>query len=199
MLDRLKKLLAGDLYDDDISLPESVQCLYWRTIPYDYRPGQLWYWLKCRLYKKFNQVNIKSLTYTYNDPEHVLEHAIFQVLVDFIEKEDPFNHFDTENSHHKNEWAELKELYLWWKNLYLDYHHNWEKYHHVIPGGMSDIVFTKIPGSNLSSMDFVYKPPDAKEFVHIWYKQNDEVDNFFYDELTKRAKRLIELRYLLWT
>lgn len=48
------------------------------------------------------------------DRDTVMLHTCFQILVDFVEKEDGLNHCNYE--HHKESVDELKYLYEWWKN-----------------------------------------------------------------------------------
>lgn len=80
---------------------------WWNT--YVHHP---WYWLKCRLWHQYNTIRIETLPPTWNDRDDVLLHGAFQVLKDFVEKEDPFNWFDI--SHRKAEWLEISNLYTWW-------------------------------------------------------------------------------------
>lgn len=50
------------------------------------------------------------------DKDTVLLHAAFQILVDFVEKEDPYEiadwNYDEES---KKAWKEIIALYKWWK------------------------------------------------------------------------------------
>jgi hypothetical protein len=71
-----------------------------------------WYSFKCRLWHKYNTIRIESLPPTWSDRDEVLLHGAFQVLKDFVEKEDPFELFDA--SWHKSEWLEIRNLYTWW-------------------------------------------------------------------------------------
>jgi hypothetical protein len=73
------------------------------------------YFAKCWLWRRHNIVVCRDLPVTWMDRDHILLHANFQVLKDFVEKEKPFEHFDTENSHNKEGWLEVKRLYDWWE------------------------------------------------------------------------------------
>lgn len=47
------------------------------------------YEMKCRIWNRYNQVTVKSLPPTWNDRDTLLEHACFQILTDFVDKERP--------------------------------------------------------------------------------------------------------------
>lgn len=49
------------------------------------------------------------------DRDFLMAHLIVKCLIDFVEKEKPFEHFDTEDSHHREEWIKLKSLYDFFK------------------------------------------------------------------------------------
>ena len=72
-----------------------------------------WYYLRCLLFKRYNIVKIKTLPPTYSDPGEVLLHVAFQVLCNYIEKEDPFEWFDV--SQNPEKWDKIRNLYNWWK------------------------------------------------------------------------------------
>jgi hypothetical protein len=75
-----------------------------------------WYWLKCRLWHQYNVVRIQTLPPTWNDRDEVMLHACFQCLVDFIEKENPFEYgagAEVQEPRRKAD-IELVALYDWW-------------------------------------------------------------------------------------
>jgi hypothetical protein len=85
-----------------------------------------WYWLKCRLWHRYNVVVCRSLPPTWCDRDYLLLYAAFQILEDFIEKEEPWEFSATEE--HLREsyadcgpdervtaWLEIQSLYRWWK------------------------------------------------------------------------------------
>lgn len=51
-----------------------------------------WYYLKCKYWHKHNQITCFALEPTYIDRCELIRHSMFQVLTDFLEKEDPFHH-----------------------------------------------------------------------------------------------------------
>lgn len=62
------------------------------------------------------KLKIKSLPKKkWVDRDMLLLHACFQILSDFIEKEDGLNHCDYEE--HKEDVDTCRELYNWWNNM----------------------------------------------------------------------------------
>ena len=74
----------------------------------------LWYWLKCRLWHRYNVVYISTLPPTWQDRDTVLLHAAFQILTDFVDREQPFDWFDVMASNDREYWEEVLRLYAWW-------------------------------------------------------------------------------------
>lgn len=115
-------------------LSESIPL--WFAIAWRRYIHEPWYWLKCRLWYRHNVIYIKTLPPTWNDRDDRILHGMFQVLVDFVELEDPYEfkqtwqeHYDTyakcdpdfvpgEIVQHAKERADdaqtLKDLYRWW-------------------------------------------------------------------------------------
>lgn len=61
-------------------------------------------------------LKIKTLKKGWCDRDHVLLHAAFQVLVDFIEGEKPGQIVDwNHDTVHRKAWKEITDLYRWWK------------------------------------------------------------------------------------
>src|SRR3989304_6507118 len=60
-------------------------------------------------------LRIHTLQKGGSDKDHVMLHAAFQLLVDFIEQEKPDRIVDwNANSEHKHAWKEICALYKWW-------------------------------------------------------------------------------------
>lgn len=78
---------------------------------------KLRWWITITI-KPRNKVHISTLTNSWWDRDYLLLHAMFQILVDFIEEENPFEIIDFEYSdEHKRAKKELQELYTWWKEV----------------------------------------------------------------------------------
>lgn len=81
-----------------------------------------WYWLKCRLWHRYNVVVCRSLPPTWCDRDYLLLHAAFQILTDFIEKEEPWEFAATPDELRESysedrmrDWERIRLLYRWWK------------------------------------------------------------------------------------
>lgn len=90
------------------------------------------YYIKCRLWHRWNVIRIKSLPPTWNDRDQVMLHAAFQVLTDFIEREDtwqtPQEVYDDYiecgqdvAQGRRDVRAEINSLYEWWRDRQNDY------------------------------------------------------------------------------
>ena len=51
------------------------------------------YWIRCRIFP-YNVVKIKHLSQGWHDRDAIMFHACFQILVDYVEREQPFKSFD---------------------------------------------------------------------------------------------------------
>ncbi len=96
-------------------LPIKVIVLIRRLITEPY------YWLRTHTVHRYHMLNLKSpnngYAWGYCDPVNRLMYAMFAVLVDFVEKEDPLGTIDWDDdkdSAHARD--EFMELYNWWKS-----------------------------------------------------------------------------------
>lgn len=79
------------------------------------------------VWERYNVVVCVKLPPTWCDRDHLMLHACFQILTDFVEKEEPWEfsaskeamleaYADCDWKHERVEdWQELRELYQWWK------------------------------------------------------------------------------------
>lgn len=87
-----------------------------------------WYYLKCLVWHQYHVVRCEKLQPTWHDRSELIMHVAFQCLVDFVEKEHPWeleatleefkeaynmNPEDGEHQYHLSQ--ELSALYHWWK------------------------------------------------------------------------------------
>jgi hypothetical protein len=79
----------------------------------------LWWGFLHRTFYRYNIIRIKTLKPGYYDVDHRMLHANFQLLVDYVEREKPFDHIDWDTDEESRHVAsEIRELYDWWKNKY---------------------------------------------------------------------------------
>jgi len=92
--------------------------------------GQIWYWFRCHTYTKYHILDMRSpengYSYGWIDRDQAMLFACFNLLVEYVEKEDGLNSVDWDagyDSGAPKEWIdeyrhagkEIKDLYNWWK------------------------------------------------------------------------------------
>ena len=85
-------------------------------------PSKVKWWIFHRFHPKhrYHMINT-GLGYGWRDRDTVLEQLIVKILIDFVELEKPYEHFNTETSHYRDNWVRLKEIYDFFKaNNHLD-------------------------------------------------------------------------------
>ena len=61
-------------------------------------------------------LKIHTLEKGWCDKDYIMLHAVFQLLVDFVEKEKPAKMIDWNwDATHRKAWKEIMSLYKWWK------------------------------------------------------------------------------------
>lgn len=91
---------------------------------------ELWYYIRCRLWHRYNRVTATTLPPTWQDADSLLLHISFAILVNVVEKEDILHHCAWTERDHTGKDApnipleaqfytlqEIATLYDWWKNL----------------------------------------------------------------------------------
>ena len=84
-----------------------------------------WYWLKCRLCHRYNVVVCKALPPTWCDCDYLMLFATFQILEDFVEREQGHFYEDVYTLYldcgeerareEEADWDAIRSLYVWWK------------------------------------------------------------------------------------
>jgi hypothetical protein len=150
-----------------------------------YRPHDMYYWLICRLYYQYNVVKIRRLSPTWNDPTELLPEAIFQIFIDFIEKERPLEIIDTQWADHKDKWDKVKEIYAWLKDLpnkEADIERLQDEYFKTYPLAIAN----------------VWDGDMRNEEEHTVFKKVVDIEDNLEEEKTQRAIEILSLRNLLW-
>lgn len=195
-----------------------IRYMYWDLIPYKYRPGQLWYKLICRLWRRYTVIKSRYLPYTWVDRCDLLPETMFEILSQFIEKEcspgtvqwyGEHGHKIVVNGTAKFVRDEMQYLYDWWHDTYkVDYDKAEEqlceksKLHHP------DRIFIPIDEEGNETDEenaswFEYCP----QFKNCEDKEmyNAALDTLYALEVTKEKEldemlhRLINIRPYLWT
>ena len=139
-------------------------------------------------------LKINTLDKGWCDKDHVMLHASFQLLVDFVEKERPDQIVDWDSEpEHKKAWKEIRALYKWWtqtrpiRTSPLD-----EKGLKKPP-----MRWKKVPGSDsrqLPDYDKKKYPEYEKALKKHW-----RLEKKWEEEDQKNLHRLVEIRGFLWT
>jgi hypothetical protein len=152
---------------------EKIRRVYWRIIPHHLRPGELWYQLKCFLWNRYTTVRPQYLGHAWCDRSELLPHVMFQILTDFVIKENggidivgtPLKtHVDWfATDHHTEAWNEMVRLYKWWHNVYIPFFNDGWK--------------------------MISKSHDE------YHALQDQIEG----DLTKNMKKLVDIKDYLWT
>lgn len=142
-----------------------------------------YYRLACAVVYKYNHVKVKTLPPTWQDRDKLLLHVNMQVLVDFIEGEDPFGLIDWTTSREQHRVRnKLAKIYYWWK--------------YDRPNREDPLVDVEVPDSLF---------PDEEEEsprAVAWRKacrRLYELECQWDKEDQSMLKRLVNLRPWLWT
>ncbi len=139
-------------------------------------------------------LKIQTLDKAYYDRDTVLLHAAFQVLVDFIEKEQPEKIVDWNiDQAHKHAWQEMQSLYKWWNKIRPARQSPLNNPKLVHP----PLKFKKIPGSVNSELVM----PDKKKYARYYQalKEDSKLEMKWLKEDQRNLHRLIDIRSFLWT
>ena len=139
-------------------------------------------------------LRITTLEKGYKEPDDILLHAAFQVLVDFIEKEKPQEIIDYNyDEKHKKLWLEISELYEWWIKIRPDR-----------KDSLDDLSNEEIPDREFkkeSGGHYLLIPPDKIKYAKF-YKVSEEnhlLEKKWFEEDQKNLHRLIDIRADLWS
>ena len=139
-------------------------------------------------------LKIHSLDKGWCDKDHVMLHAAFQLLVDFVEKEKPDQIVDW-NSHpeHKHAWKEIRSLYKWWTQTRPSRKSPLDDKKLKKP----PMRWEKIPGTNnkqLINWDKKEYPEYEKALKKHW-----RLEIKWEEEDKQNLHRLVDIRGFLWT
>lgn len=179
---------------------EWIQERYWHLVPYEWRPFELWYRLKCRLWHKYTTVKPRHLPHTWTDRCTLMPHLMFEVLCQFIEREDP----NPPEVYEEIGWheaaaerRELFELYHWWLR-YLAWNDEAE-YQRVMADVEQPKYVIKRVESYGSLMSRTFSSPEAETRHNAAVASLLQAENDRDEELKRRCHRLVDLMHTLWT
>ena len=172
--------------------------LYTSIVPYECRPGHIWYKLKCFTWHRYTTIRPKYLGHEWCDRDTLLIHCMFTILSDFLENEcfgidyiDWDEHYKKYKVRVKNkkigEHALAIELYHWWHKEYMPFFkgkHPIQQHYYKVADEHSDILI----GKDLSKIKFPnpYLTPDEKKQLEEHKDTKTYPAVFVYD--SKRGK-----------
>lgn len=77
------------------------------------------YQIKCYFFP-YNKLTIHALPRTWIDRDVLMFHAMFQILVDFIELEKPFTEYDSKEYSKKGRFTDIKKMWEFYEKYYGD-------------------------------------------------------------------------------
>lgn len=205
----LQNLVTDD--DDDLGWLDIVKSVYWHAIPSDYRPGRLWYRLKCFVWYRYTTVKPKTLDFhTWCDRDHLLVHCMFQILVDFVEKEIDYD-FEHKNQHSIEINGEkrgvgdiFKQLYDYWKEFSdidsLEEHDEWWE-HHKEHSELKHIELGEdtILGGKAYETVIEYDSEEAEQRDHELLMKSRDAEIVAYAKQEEMMHLLVKIHRFMWT
>jgi len=137
---------------------------------------------------------IRTLEAGWHDKDEVMLHAAFQLLVDFVEQEQPGKYIDwSHDDDHRQAWKEIRALYRWWTTTRPSRRDPLDDKKIAVP----PLRFEKIAGTTLSKL----VTPDKKQYAAYYraLKQYARLEQKWREEDQRTLHRLVEIREFLWT
>jgi len=174
-----------------------LQYLYWRIVPYNWRPGQLWYQFKCWSWKRYSTVRPRWLPHTWVDRDVLLAHCMFEVLGRFLEGEcgdDGIVDWDADEAH-RTAMAELRELWRWWAEDYLKFDRA------DLTAGLKAPEWTSHETEDGFGfrIEFRHESPEAEAAWTTAILKVADSEAEMEAELKRRMKRLVDVSSFMWT
>jgi hypothetical protein len=131
---------------------------------------------------------------SWHDKDKILLHAAFQLLVDYVEQEQPAKRIDwSADARHRKAWKEIMSLYRWWMKERTKRKSVLDRKNIKRPEYKTE----KIPGKNARKLI----SPDWKKYA-AYYRLLDlyqrQKTKWAADD-QKNLHRLIDIREYLWT
>jgi len=194
--------MIAEEFEEADSFASYIQYVYWKIIPYNLRPGQLLYRLKCFCWHRYTTIKPRQLDHTWCDKVELVPYVMFEMLSEFLEKECSSSIVDWEMSDHRIQYGGhsrnvqnvMWHLYNWWHKVYLIKYENeynqWHEYHKVntIKSNNFDIIWNPEWISN-----------GHKRHADILFKRAMKKEAAMNQELNENLKYLVDLIPFLWS
>ena len=130
----------------------------------------------------------------WHDKDEILLHAAFQLLVDYVEQEQPAKRIDWSwDARHRKAWKEIMSLYRWWKKERLARRSALDRKNVKRPVYRTE----KVQGKDLLR----WVAPDKKKYAAYYrlLKLSWRQEAKWAAEDRKNLHRLADIREYLWT
>ena len=164
-------------------------------IPYNYRPHNIWYNIKCFLWHRYSTIKPRYLGHTWCDVTDLLPHMVFELLSKFIEGEADQIEWYGEYPHmvdDKNVRDIMQDLYDWW--------------HNQLHEAVADILYKEMkkhtPISVFNDEDWFdpkYKTPEDKVIYKRLSNALNKLEVLYDNDLEIRMIQLVKIRRYLWS
>lgn len=188
---------------------DKIKHYYWHRWPYDWRPMQAWYRLKCFVWHRYTTVRSRYHDHTWSDKTELVPHAMFELLSRFIERECQPGHVEwygkwghkiTVDWKEKYVRDEMQELYDWWHTV-------WNKEAREVDDMLWSEAYEHSPISTWTDMEdcehIGWKPTFATPEDQAVYKRCmdgvNKLERIMEAELQRRLHRLVNIIPYLWT
>ena len=198
--------LMFDRFHDNDTIWEKIQYKYWDIWPYNWRPGEAWYRLKCFLFKRYTTIKPKTLNYhTWVDRRHLLYHFAFEILTQFIEEECSPGHTDWEKTNHTvevdgrtvNVRDEMQEIYDWWQNYHV--YSDVENLLYEMAMKYESEDASEQLSDGMWNWKRKFKTPEEEEKHNRLMKGTNTLDDIRNKDIDDMLHRLINIRQNMWT
>lgn len=188
----------------------NIKYAYWKIIQYDWRPGQIWYRLKCFFWHRYTTVKPRYLHHTWCDRCELLPHMMFEILAQFIKDEcspgyvqwyGEDGHKITVNGEEKFVLDEMKDLVAWWDTVW---NKEWEE--------VNDLLWaeahTHDPTSEwtecddrpgLSYWDPQFRETEDGEIWHFCVHAVNKLERMMHKDREERLRRMVAIMPYMWT
>lgn len=179
-----------------------IQSLYWSIVPYNYRPHNIWYSIKCAIWHKYTTVKPRWLSHHFCDKTELMPFLLFECLCDFVEKERPF---DAINWDHDDTYKfirdEIIELYAWFLCTYIPWFEesNGRGSKFSTPEIKTIRAAQAIINAGEDIIDSIAKGNEVKQEIHAAYKVISSLEETMLLALRHNCCRLIEISPYMWT
>lgn len=188
----------------------NIKYAYWNIIPYDWRPGQIWYRLKCFLWHRYTTVKPRYLHHTWCDRCEIMPHMMFEILAQFIEDEcspgyvqwyGEQGHKITVNGQEKYVLDEMKDLVAWWDDVW---NGEWEEVNDILWAEAHkhdpETEWTEVDGKpHLSYWDPQFKETEDGEIWHFCMRAVNKLERNMHKAREKCLHRMIAIMPYMWT